>query len=92
MMSDRKSVACSGLWAAEQAIEQTLADPALSWWLSQALCGARGRDPIDAANDANVLACLLSRRAAAVLDAGRRPGTGTPRALVPIEQQREDTR
>jgi hypothetical protein len=44
-----------------------LADPAASHWLKAALRSALTRDPVDAANDADVLAQLLDRRVRAVL-------------------------
>lgn len=40
-------------------IEQILADPAASDWLKAALHTALSRDPVDAANDAEVLARVL---------------------------------
>ena len=43
-------------------IEQILADPAASDWLKTALRSALSRDPVDAANEAEVLAMLLDRR------------------------------
>ncbi|MGH9565754.1 MAG: hypothetical protein ACRD4I_07215 [Candidatus Angelobacter sp.] len=43
-------------------IEQIMADPAGSSWIKRALGGALSRDPVDAANDADVLAQLLDRR------------------------------
>jgi hypothetical protein len=42
--------------------EDVLRDPAASFWLKAALRSALGRDPVDAANDAEVLAQLLDRR------------------------------
>lgn len=42
-------------------IEQILADPAASDWLRAALHWALSRDPVDAANDAEVLAKVLDR-------------------------------
>jgi len=42
-------------------IEQILADPAASKWLKAALLVALSRDPVDAANDAEVLAKVLDR-------------------------------
>jgi hypothetical protein len=48
-------------------IEQVLADPAGSDWLKAALRSALSRDPVDAANDAEVLAKLLDRRCRQVL-------------------------
>jgi hypothetical protein len=43
-------------------IEEVLRDPSASFWLKAALRSALGRDPVDAANDAEVLARLLDRR------------------------------
>ena len=40
------------------AIDEILADPAASVWLKAALRSALSRDPVDAANDADVLARL----------------------------------
>lgn len=44
-------------------IAATLEDPAASDWLREALRKAMVRDPVDAANDAEVLARLLDERA-----------------------------
>lgn len=44
-------------------IARTLEDPAASDWLRYALQSAMARDPVDAANDAKVLARLLDERA-----------------------------
>ncbi len=43
-------------------LEEILRDPAGSLWLKDALRSALARDPVDAANDAEVLARLLDRR------------------------------
>ena len=43
--------------------DQILADPAASSWLKTALASALERDPVDAANDAEILVNLLARRA-----------------------------
>ncbi len=43
-------------------IEGVLSDPAASFWLQQALRSALSRDPVDAANDSEVLARLLDQR------------------------------
>lgn len=51
-------------------IEQVLADPAASFWLKGALSSALDRDPVDAANDAEVLAQLLDRRCQEILRRG----------------------
>lgn len=49
-------------------IEQVLCDPAASHWLKSALQSALLRDPIDAANEAEVLAQLLDRRCRTLLE------------------------
>lgn len=49
-------------------IDEILDDPAASFWLKAALRSARSRDPVDAANDADVLARVLERRCRNVLD------------------------
>jgi hypothetical protein len=51
-------------------IEQVLADPAASFWLKKALSSALDLDPVDAANDAEVLAQLLDRRCREILSRG----------------------
>lgn len=43
-------------------IEEVLRNPSTSIWLSMALQGAIRRDPLEAANDAQVLYQLLERR------------------------------
>jgi len=43
-------------------MEEILADPAASLWLITALRSALSRDPVDAANDADILARILERR------------------------------
>jgi hypothetical protein len=50
-------------------IEQVLADPAASFWLKAALRSSLSRDPVDAANDSDILARLLEQRCRAILDA-----------------------
>ena len=44
-------------------IENVLSDPATSFWLKHALSAAIERDPVDAANDADLLSLLLAIRA-----------------------------
>ena len=44
-----------------------LHDPAASSWLKKCLCSALSRDPVDAANDGEVLAQLLERRCRTIL-------------------------
>lgn len=49
-------------------IEGILADPAASFWLKAALRSALSRDPVDAANDAEILAQLLQHRCQSILN------------------------
>jgi hypothetical protein len=49
-------------------IDEILDDPAASFWLKAALHSALSRDPVDAANDADVLARVLEHRCRNVLD------------------------
>ena len=48
--------------------EAILADPAASTWIKGALQSALERDPVDALNDALLLAAALEERLRAVLD------------------------
>jgi hypothetical protein len=43
-------------------VREILASPSTSFWLKDALLSALQRDPIDAANDAEVLASVLASR------------------------------
>lgn len=43
-------------------IAEVLSDPTASLWLTTALRSALLRDPVDATNDCEFLACLLARR------------------------------
>lgn len=45
-------------------------DPAVSFWLKNALIEAINRDPVDAAQDAEVLSRILNLRAAAAIQKG----------------------
>jgi hypothetical protein len=49
-------------------IGEILNDPAASFWLKAALRSALSRDPVDAANDADVLARVLDRGSRNVLN------------------------
>jgi hypothetical protein len=49
-------------------MEEVLRDPAASFWLKAALRSALMRDPVDAANDAAVLARLLAQRCSKILN------------------------
>ncbi len=47
--------------------EDVLRDPAASFWLKNSLRSALARDPVDAANDGEVLARLLEERCRSML-------------------------
>ena len=49
------------------AIDEVLVDPAASYWLKSALRYALCRDPVDAANDYEILARLLQQRCDRIL-------------------------
>ena len=46
----------------DEEIRQLQADPGLSDWFKQALSSSLERDPVDAANDAELLSAVLDRR------------------------------
>lgn len=48
--------------------DEVLCDPAASHWLKNALHAALLRDPVDAANDAGILARLLDKRVRDLLE------------------------
>lgn len=48
-------------------INEVLSDPTTSLWLKAALRSALYRDPVDAANDSEILARLLERRCTQIL-------------------------
>lgn len=52
-------------------IQKTLANRSTSVWLKQALESALERDPVDAANDAELLAELLARHCEQALGVGQ---------------------
>jgi hypothetical protein len=56
--------------AVRSEIERMLSDPAISFWLREALGSALARDPVDAANDAEVLFQLLDERCREILKQG----------------------
>ena len=51
-------------------IQQVLSDPGASFWLKDALRSALSRDPVDAANDAEILFRLLDERCHKILSQG----------------------
>jgi hypothetical protein len=48
-------------------VEELLRDPSTSFWLRNALTSALLRDPVDAANDAEILARVLDSRCCSIL-------------------------
>ncbi len=48
-------------------IEELLADPAITYWFKDALRDLLERDPVDAANDAELLAQVMRERCNACL-------------------------
>lgn len=46
----------------DEEIRRLQADPGLSDWFKQALSSSLERDPVDAANDAELLSAVLDRR------------------------------
>ena len=54
-------------------IQQVMQDPAASSWLKVCLATSLTRDPVDVANDADVLASLLSARADEMIRDGLAP-------------------
>jgi hypothetical protein len=48
-------------------VEDLLKDPSTSSWMRNALITAIGRDPVDAANDAELLAQVLDHRCECIL-------------------------
>jgi hypothetical protein len=53
-------------------VDEVLADPAASLWLKSALRSALSRDPVDAANDSEILARLLRLRCHRLLGKAQR--------------------
>jgi len=53
-------------------INEVLLDPAASLWLKSALRSALSRDPVDAANDSEILARLLELRCDRLLGKAQR--------------------
>ena len=51
-------------------IRKILSDPGMSSWFKLALSTALNRDPVDAANDADLLAIVLGKRAESINAAG----------------------
>jgi hypothetical protein len=48
-------------------VEELLTDPSTSFWLRNALTSALSRDPVDATNDAEILARVLDHRCRLIL-------------------------
>jgi len=62
-------------------IRTICSDPSISHWLRDALTSALKRDPVDAAQDAGLLALVLDRRASVLL--------ATSQAELVIERVRQ---
>jgi len=56
-------------------IDEVFADPATSFWLKAALHSALSRDPVDAANDSEILARLLDRRCREIFESASKGST-----------------
>ena len=56
----------------DQEIRRLCEDPAISYWLREALLSALERDPVDAANDAGLLCVVLDKRLEMILNTNRR--------------------
>lgn len=63
-------------------IDEVLRDPSASSWLRSSLSAALARDPVDAANDAEVLARVLDARCRRLLENG-----GNTDGLSPFSQE-----
>jgi hypothetical protein len=48
-------------------VDELLKDPSTSFWLRNALSTALSRDPVDAANDSEILARVLDSRCHSIL-------------------------
>lgn len=62
-----------GEFSEAPSIDEVWLDPAASLWLKSALRSALSRDPVDAANDSEILARLLELRCDRLLGNGQRP-------------------
>lgn len=51
----------------DEKIQELLQDPSISYWLRESLLSALKRDPVDAANDAELLYLILNKRVAGLL-------------------------
>ena len=56
-------------------IDEVLADPTASFWLKAALHSALSRDPVDAANDSEIVARLLDRRCREIIESASKDST-----------------
>ncbi len=59
-------------------IDEVFADPAASFWLKASLHSALSRDPVDAANDSEILARLLDRRCREIIESAWKHSTLPP--------------
>ncbi len=68
----------------QEEIQAVITAPETSHWLRDALIAASLRDPVDAANDAEVLSDLMSRRCAQLLGGGEGYTYNNRAALAPF--------
>jgi hypothetical protein len=61
------AVAARGEQSEVPTVEELFRDPSTSFWLRNALTSALLRDPVDAANDAEILARVLDRQCRLIL-------------------------
>jgi hypothetical protein len=54
--------------SSDDEIRRILQDHSASFWLREVLTKALNRDPVDVANDAGLLAIILDKRAATLLE------------------------
>jgi len=64
------------LGSTDALVQGTINDPSTSYWLKEALVTLIQRDPVDAANDARILADLMQSRLEEILQHSqqRQPG------------------
>jgi hypothetical protein len=64
---ERMAMAARGEQPEVPTVEDLLNDPSTSFWLRNALTSALLRDPVDAANDAEILARVLDQQCRLIL-------------------------
>lgn len=70
-------------------VSRVLQDPSTSFWLRAALLSCLSRDPVDAANDAEVLALLLNERCRQLLQDFDTVQHQRGELGVPVERERK---